>query len=390
MSIIDESVESAAAATSTCPSIGITATTIGSGLAGNLALAGLTPATTVGSAATTSQVVIEAFATLIGSAAATNTVVTSAEVVELLQSSAEGRSTLLAALNVFCSALANSVATASLDVPVTVIASAIAASTVTPHTTATLFSNGIADATSSTPSLGLSDFLTGSADASATVVLMRRVDQQVTQSASGTSTVTPSVVPAMFLLIGTAQGESLVELQTDRNLTLFATAEGSGEASYKDATRVAWVMNTETTAASWYDNYDFESIAQIQDKVLAVGPDGLYELSGDDDAGDQVDAELVGGFLDFGSANQKHVDALYFGYTSEGKLAVTAETKDSGHSPYTYYLEQRPTSAPKNGRVVPGKGMVGRYWRFTIRNVAGADFEVYSSAIDIAVSSRRL
>lgn len=390
MSIEEESVASGADGTSACPAQDTTATTIGAGTAGNLATLGLTQPLVTGTAATTSQVSIEAYAILNGGAVATQVTLPSVDIAAMLLSSARSNSTALAVLNQFCAASVQATATASSDVPQLLLASAMAVSAVTPNTVATLFADGAGIASGSLTGLGLSEFLNSEAASNATVVLLRRVDQTVANDADGTSVVYPSAVPATYLLINAGDATSLVELQTDRTLVVLASADGVGEASFKDSTRVAWVMNTESSATSWYDNYDFESIAQIQDKVLAVGPDGLYVLAGSDDEGEQIDAEIISGFMDFGSSNQKHVDALYFGYTSTGKVAVTAETKDSGHSPYTYYMSQTSAAAPKNGRVEPGKGLVGRYWRFTIRNMAGAELEVYDTSVDIAVSSRRL
>ena len=94
--------------------------------------------------------------------------------------------------------------------------------------------------------------------------------------------------------------------------------------------------------------------------------------------------------MDLGTAEVKRVDNIYFGYTSPGQLAVTVETKDSGHSPAKYLLEKRAATAPRNSRVTPGKGMWGRYWRFTVQNVDGAAFEVHDATVDIAVSPRRI
>lgn len=390
MSIVDESVVSTADSAATCPTADITANPIGSGIGSDAVVLGLTQPLTVGEAATTSQVSIEAYALLVGSAGATQVLIPSVEIAELLLSAARSNSTLLATLNQFCDATVAAVATAALDVPQLLLSAAIAASVVTPNTVATLFADNAGAAEGGTLAAGLSEFASASAGTTATVVLLRRVDQIVVTEGDGSSVVYPTVIPATYMLIAAASGTSLVELQTNRTLSIIATATGDGEVSYKDATRVAWVMNTESSATSWYDNYDFESIAQIQDKVLAVGPDGLYQLTGDDDQGDQIDAEITSGFMDFGTSNQKHVDAVYFGYTSAGKLSVTAETQGSGHQPYTYYMEKTSAAAPENGRVEPGKGLVGRYWRFTIRNVAGAEFAVYDSSIDIAVSSRRL
>lgn len=391
MSIIDESVESAAEGTSACPAIGIMATSIGAGTASEVPTLGLTQAPMVGTAAATSSLVhIEAYAVQIGSAGAMGLAINSVELSSMLLASAAASGVTLATMNQFCDEAAEASGITTIDMPQILLSAAIATSITMADTTATVFSDTAAEATGSIASLGLGEIATGTAAGSGVIALLRRVDQLVVGSGESASTATPTVVPGVYLLINTGEGASLVVLQTGRQISLFAEAEASGEVSFKDPSRIAWVMNTETTAACWYDNFDFDSIAQTPSKVLAVGPDGLYELSGGTDNGDAIDASLTTGFMDFGTNNQKHVDAVYFGYTSTGRIAVTAETQDSGHSPYTYYLEERPATAPTNSRVVPGKGLVGRYWRFTIRNVAGADFEVFDSSADIAVSSRRL
>jgi hypothetical protein len=167
-------------------------------------------------------------------------------------------------------------------------------------------------------------------------------------------------------------------------------ADASDSVWYKDPNRVAWVLNTETSAASWYTNYDFDSVAQVPGKELAVGPDGLYVLTGATDAGDLIKASVASGFVDFGNPQTKRMDAMYFGYTSAGQLSVSVETYGSGHAASVYLLEQRTAAAPRNSRVIPGKGLVGRYWRTTIENVGGVDFDVYDTSVDIAVSTRRV
>jgi len=258
------------------------------------------------------------------------------------------------------------------------------------NTVAVFQADESAKATSSAVALGLLETAAEGANASSMVVLLRRAEESITSTAEGTDGVVATAESQTFLLLSSGEAASMVMLQSSNQLLLESAAEVSSDVWYKNPDCVAWLMNTETTAASWYDNFDFESIAQPPDKVLAVGPDGLYELSGPTDSGEQIDAEVVSGFSDFGVAQTKRVDNMYFGYTSEGHILVTAEAYDSGHPPSTYFLEQRNTTAPRNSRVTPGKGLWGRYWRMTIRNVDGADFEVHDATVDIAVSSRRV
>ena len=53
-------------------------------------------------------------------------------------------------------------------------------------------------------------------------------------------------------------------------------------------------------------------------------------------------------------------------------------------------MEERDADAQRNNRCKPGKGLSSRYWRFEIRNVDGADFQIYDVTAEVAASKRRL
>lgn len=153
----------------------------------------------------------------------------------------------------------------------------------------------------------------------------------------------------------------------------------------------ALVMNTETAALTHYTNFGFESLAQLPDgRVLAAGPAGLALLGGPNDMGDPIPASVTTGLLDFGSAQTKRVEAAYFGYTSDGQMGLEVDVRDSGHPPTTYTLEPRSPETPRNTRVQLGKGLFGRYWRLTLKNVTGAAFEIHDMSVDVATSARRV
>lgn len=385
-----EIVEELVVATSSCPATDVIMVQSSVGNGTSSTMPGITQPTIAESGNATSQVSIDAYATMINVAEAHSDVSPSLVVTSLISNAARGKSSLFAAFNEMAESVANAEdEIAAMDVPQLLLSAAQATSSLVANTVAVFQANEGAKATSSV-ALGLLETALAGANASSMVVLLRRVEESVTSTAEGTDDVVATGEPQTFLLLSSGEAASMVMLQSSSQLLLESTAEVSSDVWYKDPGRVAWLMNTETTAASWYDNFDFESIAQPPGKVLAVGPDGLYELSGSTDSGEQIDAEVVSGFADFGAAQTKRVDSLYFGYTSEGRISVTTEAYESGHPPSTYYLEQRDASAPRNSRVTPGKGLWGRYWRMTIRNVDGADFEVHDATVDIAVSTRRI
>ncbi len=385
-----EILEASAEATSECPSIeGVMVVGAGATSAAEVNIGRTYPLITE-TATSTSQVTIDAYAILNGAAVATSTLSHTLVVTGLLSDAAEAKGTAIVGLTEVLEAVAQASAEiAAADVPVMLVSATQATGSVVANTIGVYEADASASATASV-TLGMSEMANSAAVSASMVVLLRRVNELVVGSADGVSTAYPSNVPQDFLLISTASGSGLALVQGEHNLLIEADAAASAGVWYIDPGRKAWVMNTETTAASWYDNFDFESITQTPDGVLAVGPDGLYTLDAATDAGVNIQAEVVSGLQDFGAPQTKRMDYMYFGYTSGGQISVTPEVYESGHAPVTYFLEQRDASAPRNSRVEPGKGLFGRYWRVTIRNVAGADFEVHDTTVDIAVSNRKV
>jgi hypothetical protein len=156
-----------------------------------------------------------------------------------------------------------------------------------------------------------------------------------------------------------------------------------------DPNSLAWVLNTETGAPWFFTNYQFNSIIEHAGMLLAGAQDGLYYLQGDDDAGSEIESELITGMLDFDFSNKKHVPYIYFGYTG-GELECDVETFDRPIGVYTYGMDEYDAEAPRNNRIKLGKGLNSRYWRFTIRNLAGMAFQVYDKFADVVASKRRL
>jgi hypothetical protein len=178
------------------------------------------------------------------------------------------------------------------------------------------------------------------------------------------------------------------EIQGVTDHTVHETVTFSERIHHKQPGAVAWVMNTETAAPSWYSNWQFIDMVQIGDRVLAVGPEGLVELGGESDAGEDIDAGVTYGFMDFGADEKKRIDAFWMGYTSPDVLQASVET--FGNPVYTYSMTPRNADSPRNNRIRPGKGLNARYWRIGIDNVGGCDFSVDSISADVVPSARRL
>lgn len=137
----------------------------------------------------------------------------------------------------------------------------------------------------------------------------------------------------------------------------------------------AWALNTRHRALTEYDNFGFNSFALFNGKVVAAGPAGVFELSGqDDDAGTDIAASILTGAEDFGTSFNKRVPRIYAGYVATGPLYFrTVVSKDGVR---VYLLPYNGQTALQQRRVPVGRGPKSRYWQFGVANKDGADFTI--------------
>ena len=389
MTILCETVETLVTATST--TLLTTTTVVMSAVSATTTIIGGVAALLVSSAVAVSTHDVEQYATSTNSAAAISTPFYASSIYpEIAVEDARAKAIPFVAFGASVVSSAGATGVGSYTVsPVLAVSRGTALGTATYNVVFASTVRSSANAVSTTVRGGYE--LAASVVTSASTLYGTRVAQVVvTGTAAGQDTVYALSVPQAYVAVSAGVATSATYVQMALAAQLDSAAIANDSVWYKDPNRVAWVMNTETTAASWYTNYDFDSIAQVPGKELAVGPDGLYVLAGVTDAGDFIKASVSSGFDDFGTPQTKRLDALYFGYTSAGRLSVSVETYGSGHPASVYSLEERAAAAPRNSRVIPGKGLVGRYWRTTIENINGVDFDVYDTSVDIAISARRV
>lgn len=153
----------------------------------------------------------------------------------------------------------------------------------------------------------------------------------------------------------------------------------------------AWVVNTETAAASYYDNYGFSSFARFDDRHFGTMPDGIYELVGDSDAGADIKMLVKGGLTNFGSSALKSIPIGYLYLKTDGEVLLKlTETGDGEKSVHWYKLEGRTGGAIHTDRFDPDKGIESTYFQFTVENVDGADIEVDGLRVFPLVMGRRI
>lgn len=200
----------------------------------------------------------------------------------------------------------------------------------------------------------------------------------------------------------------LTELVTASDTLVLTSVSGAtitDEAWARDAlaavihTATAWVMNTESTAVSWYNNWPFTDMAQSGNKTYAIGPEGLYVVGGDTDAGTPIRARVEFDHTDFGgydkdgvpqpNASVSRVENVYLGMTYGTPVQLDVLVQGDTKS-YRYTTKRGPSDTPRNDRIVPGKGLRSRYWKLAVENTAGGDFAITDMAADVATNNRRL
>lgn len=148
---------------------------------------------------------------------------------------------------------------------------------------------------------------------------------------------------------------------------------------------VVWVLNTETMAASQYEQFPYNSFTQIGPSYYGCQPNGIYLLEGDSDADAPVRASLNLGRINMGTLAKKQVPNFYLGCNSEGPMALVVTT-DQGT--FTYSAKNfTPNMATQ--RFDLGKGLRGNYYELEIFNQAGANFVMDDLEFRIVKSDTR-
>lgn len=198
-----------------------------------------------------------------------------------------------------------------------------------------------------------------------------------------------AVQPAPSLVADQVVLSEALDLTTEATDFITETLVVTDAVVYRDTSAMAWVMNTETTAMHTYENWQVLDTVQYVGRTFAVGTEGLLEVTGTDDAGVSIEADVDYGFVDFGVEEKKRMEACWFGYTSEGVLTVSVETYGQGYPVYSYAMPARSADQPVNNYVFPGRALLARYWRLGVSNTDGAAFDVKVGAAKIIPTKRR-
>lgn len=161
--------------------------------------------------------------------------------------------------------------------------------------------------------------------------------------------------------------QALCELQD--GLDLAATIQ------FADTVFYAWVLNTRNKGATQYKNWAFNSMCEFEGRYFGCQSDGLYEQTGDDDAGTDITWSFRTGLMDFGTGKFKRVPALYLGYTAQGAAVLKVVTtiidgpNEGKREENWYQLDAQPADTMRDGRIKIGKGLESIYWDSTLTGI---------------------
>lgn len=138
-------------------------------------------------------------------------------------------------------------------------------------------------------------------------------------------------------------------------------------------TTTTWAINTRTAAVTEYMNYDFHSFAQMGDRYIAAGDDGLYELDGDTDDGDLIVSRLMGGYLQLNNKKLFGLKGVYIAMRGGGRFYLKLIAGDGRE--YVYELRAQPNLMTTKVKI--GKGINTTYlaWELVTE---GQDFDLDS------------
>lgn len=225
------------------------------------------------------------------------------------------------------------------------------------------------------------------ADDVATLLAANRVTEMLALSGSDVGYATFSMLVPETLVLGDA-ASTTAELfnQINEGVTFLARF------SLPNGEYLAWVCNAQTRAFTSYRNFPFNSFCEIGGRYYGATDTGIYELAGDDDAGEPIAARIRTGLMDLGVAKLKRAESMYLGYRATGDLVLKVVTTSAGgeKNESWYALQPRPAADLREGRVKIGKGLKSLYWGFEIANVDGADFELDSISLLPLILERKI
>lgn len=148
------------------------------------------------------------------------------------------------------------------------------------------------------------------------------------------------------------------------------------------------IVNSNTGGISHYPDLVISGVARFNNENwIASVTEGVRKLNYYSSLA-PVEAAIEFGYSNFGADEEKRLDGVWLGLRSGRNLQLGLSVLGGSIPEQVYSIQSEATDELRNARFVPGKGMLGRYWKLRITDILG-DFQIYSITLDIAKSKRR-
>lgn len=145
-------------------------------------------------------------------------------------------------------------------------------------------------------------------------------------------------------------------------------------------------MNTATNAVSMYSDLPFNSFIRIGSTYYGANSAGLYAMGADTDDGEDIDAVLTLGAIDFSGETNARVPECFLALRNDGAVLLKTLTDDNIER---WYEVKDSNNVLNDKRRKLARGVHSRYWTFTLQNISGSDFELSALAPVPIILKRR-
>lgn len=144
------------------------------------------------------------------------------------------------------------------------------------------------------------------------------------------------------------------------------------------------ILNANTGEGPYpYSDFDFNSIFEVEGRIFMSSSSGLYELTGIDDNGTDINAYFESIQDDFGITGLKNVPEIFVSMTGRISIKTSHDEDYSSNHNLTNTNNKMITKRAKLGI-----GMRQEYWGLRISNISGSSFEIDKIEFPVMVQKR--
>lgn len=148
-------------------------------------------------------------------------------------------------------------------------------------------------------------------------------------------------------------------------------------------------VRLENLAPSQYADWSFASLVNFNGKTVAFGPDGVCELGGDTDKGEDINGIVELPTQALAGSKQCRLRNALFGYETDGNLTFTTVSDETQTTSYTL-APVKAGQVQQSGVLPLQRTLPGRYWMCRFENVAGCDFSLDTVEVNTIPLGRKV